>query len=60
MPIYAFRCRACGEKFEQFRAITSSDDTVVCPRCGAAKPERLISAVFGRSSGENGGYIAPT
>lgn len=42
MPLYEFRCPACGHKFEE---ITSSSqiDEVVCPECGERKPERLMS-----------------
>jgi len=60
MPIYAYKCRECEEKFEQFRAISASDDQVKCPRCGTKKPKRLISVVFSKGGGESGGYIRPT
>jgi len=60
MPIYVYRCRKCREKFEQFRSISAGDEGVACPRCGAKKPERLISAVFSKGSGGGGGYIRPT
>jgi putative FmdB family regulatory protein len=60
MPIYAYRCRECGEKFEQFRSISSSDDEVACPKCGAKKPDRLICNVFSKSAGESPGYSRPT
>jgi putative FmdB family regulatory protein len=60
MPIYAYQCRKCEEKFEQFRSISSSDDEVACPRCGTKKPNRLISAVFSKSAGESRGDFRPT
>ncbi|MEK7330954.1 MAG: zinc ribbon domain-containing protein, partial [Candidatus Eisenbacteria bacterium] len=42
MPIFEYRCTACGERFE---ALVSRADlaTPHCPRCGAARAERLIS-----------------
>jgi putative FmdB family regulatory protein len=60
MPIYAYQCRKCGEKFEQFRSISSSDNEVACPKCGTKKPDRLISTVFSKSAGGSGGDFRPT
>jgi putative FmdB family regulatory protein len=42
MPLYEFRCSACGEKFEEIVSSSLSQD-VVCPECGEGKPERLMS-----------------
>jgi len=33
MPIYVFRCDACGEKFERLQKLSDSDPDV-CPNCG--------------------------
>ncbi|MGN6789750.1 MAG: FmdB family zinc ribbon protein [Rhodanobacteraceae bacterium] len=33
MPIYVFRCDACGEKFERLQKL-SDPDPDVCPHCG--------------------------
>jgi putative FmdB family regulatory protein len=44
MPIYDFRCRCCGHRFEQ---LVKAGRTPGCPTCGAAGakgPERLFSA----------------
>jgi putative FmdB family regulatory protein len=54
MPIYAYRCRECQEKFESFRGIFSSDKEVACPKCSAKNPQRLFSPVFTKGSGEGG------
>jgi putative FmdB family regulatory protein len=43
MPIYEYKCKTCGEQFEQYRPLSGSDETVKCPRCGANKPERQFS-----------------
>jgi putative FmdB family regulatory protein len=40
VPIYDFRCDACGERFEE---LTRRGATPPCPRCGATDVERLIS-----------------
>jgi putative FmdB family regulatory protein len=47
MPIYDFRCRACGHEFE---ALVPVLGTAACPACSAADVERLVSA-FGVRSG---------
>ena len=60
MPIYAYQCRECDERFEQFRAISASDDQVTCPRCGTKKPKRLISIVFSQGFNDSGRYVRPT
>lgn len=33
MPIYVFRCDACGEKFERLQKLSDADPDV-CPNCG--------------------------
>ena len=33
MPIYDFKCTACGHKFEKLTTI-SRRDQVTCPKCG--------------------------
>jgi putative FmdB family regulatory protein len=57
MPIYAYRCKTCGKKFESFRGIYDSDAGVKCPKCGAKKPQRVLSTVYGRISDPNKGNL---
>jgi putative FmdB family regulatory protein len=45
MPIYEFRCDACGERFE--RLVAADTAAVECPRCGAERSERVYSAQAG-------------
>ena len=40
MPIYEYRCSACGEEVE---LLVRSDATPACPHCGAPLTERLLS-----------------
>ena len=43
MPIYEYCCRKCGHQFEAL--IRSKNDLPQkCPKCGTAKPEKLLSA----------------
>jgi len=44
MPIYEYRCDACGERFEKLRRMQDSDQGVACPRCASEEIERLLSS----------------
>jgi len=35
MPIYDFKCKECGHRFELFTSI-SRRETAACPKCGGA------------------------
>jgi putative FmdB family regulatory protein len=52
MPIYEYRCRMCGERFEMFRGINDDDSEVECPVCGEDKPQRVISRISGGPSSD--------
>lgn len=63
MPIYEYRCRACGDTSEHLRSVGAADDVVDC-RCGAGDVVRLPSLVARRGTvgGElpmAGGSAAP-
>jgi putative FmdB family regulatory protein len=40
MPIYEYRCRACGASFE---TLVRTGNTPACPGCMATDLERLVS-----------------
>lgn len=42
LPLYAYRCTACGHKFEKIQSF-SSDPELVCPKCGG-RLERPLTA----------------
>lgn len=44
MPIYEYRCRACGATFEELRPASAADAPVACT-CTAADTVRLPSLV---------------
>jgi len=48
MPLYDFRCRACGAQFE---ALVRPGHEPVCRACGATDLERLPSGMFSVKSG---------
>jgi putative FmdB family regulatory protein len=45
MPIYEFRCNACGKRVSLFFRSMSTDATGVCDRCGSPDLSRLVSRV---------------
>jgi putative FmdB family regulatory protein len=55
MPIYEFKCKNCGEKFEVF-VFSHGDASIICGNCGSENIERLMSgfAHTGASSGSSG------
>lgn len=44
MPLYDFRCRSCGERFEGRVPV---DETPPCPACGAPDAEKVIGPFAG-------------
>ena len=42
MPLYEYRCKACGHRFEKIQSFSAPDEKE-CPVC-EAEVERLISA----------------
>jgi putative FmdB family regulatory protein len=43
MPLYDFECPRCQHRFEAFLKMQDSPDTLVCPQCGADKPQKLVT-----------------
>jgi putative FmdB family regulatory protein len=43
MPIFEYRCSACGHKFEDVRPSSEADQVKECPHCGRPKVERQVS-----------------
>ena len=42
MPIFDFKCRQCGHKFDVMIP-ASEKNKVGCPQCGAANPTQLLA-----------------
>lgn len=57
MPIYEFRCLACGELFELLFMSTKETAEVRCPHCGSEGGERVMSVV--QSQGGQKGVLQP-
>jgi putative FmdB family regulatory protein len=44
VPLYDFRCRSCGEQFEEYVSVSV---TPPCPSCGGAEVERVLTSFAG-------------
>ena len=50
MPIYEYRCRACGHAFEQLHR-RLNEPAPACPACGAKKAAKQFSAFSAKAGG---------
>ena len=53
MPLYDYRCASCGD-FREFRPMTQSSASQVCPVCGAPS-QRVLTAPFLAAKDPNSG-----
>ena len=61
MPIFAYRCRACGEEFQ---TLVTAGETPACGICESADLEQQLSLIAspnkgGEASARGGGELAP-
>lgn len=42
MPLFSFHCKPCGHEFE---SLVRGDDAPICPSCGAADLQKLVSRI---------------
>jgi putative FmdB family regulatory protein len=52
MPIYVFKCAACGAQFEKVMTISERErgKSPACPKCGKADVERVYTGFFAKTS----------
>lgn len=43
MPIYEFRCKACGARFEAILPVGNRGTKLSCPECGEKAPKKMPS-----------------
>ncbi len=43
MPLYEYRCAACGSRFELLRRVGQGSEGVACPECGQADVDKEFS-----------------
>ena len=51
MPLYEYRCAACGSLFELLRRVGQGKEGVACPECGQADVEKEFSTFAGAVAG---------
>ncbi|HKL09978.1 MAG TPA: zinc ribbon domain-containing protein [Clostridia bacterium] len=50
MPIYEYRCKACGQTFDKLSSISEKDDMKTCPYCGKDDSVKLVSGFLSKST----------
>lgn len=54
MPLYEYRCEACGHRFELWQRMGADKEGVSCPSCGSREVARLWSTFASSSSASSG------
>ena len=44
MPVYEYKCQACGNMFELLIHSSGGSEKLKCPNCGSYKLDRMLSA----------------
>jgi len=44
MPVYEFRCRKCGTRYEVTCHWEDRDKSAVCPKCGGKKADPVVTS----------------
>ncbi len=55
MPLYAYRCSACGHVFDAIRRLSDAATPAECPSCGKIAGERQLAAPARYGGGHGGG-----
>lgn len=45
MPLYEYRCKSCGNRFEKIQKVTDAPETA-CPKCGGELVRPLTAPAF--------------
>jgi putative FmdB family regulatory protein len=54
MPIYEYRCKQCGVKFDKLVKLSAQTSDIECPKCGERKAVKSVSLI-GTSGAASGG-----
>ena len=60
MPMYEYRCNACGDTYEKLRRMLDADRDLECPTCGAEDVQRQVSAFATSASTTSGAACGPS
>jgi len=58
MPIFEYRCAACGHDFEELVLSASAEHTPNCPGCGSEAVQKRMSCFSGISGAGDKGATA--
>lgn len=63
MPIFEYRCHACGRRFEALLSRAEAESAQPCPACGARvggkdRPEDRLLSVFAAATGASASEAA--
>jgi putative FmdB family regulatory protein len=58
MPLYEYRCRQCGHRFEVLQRLGEGGDGVPCPQCQAQDAEKQLST-FATSGAKSSAAAGP-
>jgi putative FmdB family regulatory protein len=50
MPLYEYRCRSCGHRFEVLQRLGEGAEGLVCPRCDARALDKQVSTFAAAAS----------
>jgi putative FmdB family regulatory protein len=54
MPVYEYRCKECGEKFDLFVRSATQQNVPSCPKCKSTQVQKAISLFgVGGASGDS-------
>lgn len=53
VPVYEYKCEACSYEFE-IRVTMTEAEQVCCPKCGAKRPQRILSRFAKGLAGQDG------
>ncbi|MGM0441402.1 MAG: FmdB family zinc ribbon protein [Elusimicrobiota bacterium] len=59
MPIYEYRCKNCGSRFEKLIGVTEDSSKITCPDCSNAEVEKLLST-FNSGGSVKDSFSAPS
>jgi putative FmdB family regulatory protein len=58
MPLYEYRCRECGNRFEVLQRLGQGAEGLTCPQCGAQQLEKQFSTFASAGGTAQGGSAA--
>lgn len=53
MPIFEYKCKDCGHKYDIFHKSSSNPEEVVCPECESKNSKKLLSSFSSSMNGSS-------